>query len=87
LPLPYFRFAQPLPADAKLPAPIDLTKLHQVAADKPLSFSFKIATEPLFYNNKKAVIELFNECDSQDPMKKVYSSLLKNGNKYEKLVD
>jgi hypothetical protein len=85
LPLPYVRFARPVPADAKLPAPLDLTKLHTV--DKQISFSFTVTTEPLFFNNKKAFIELLNDCDSQDPLKKVYTSLLKNGNKYEKLVD
>ena len=85
LPLPYLRFASPLPADAKLPEPVDLTKLH--STEKPKSFSLNLKTSGLFYGNKKMIIDLYNEAvDGSDPVKKMFVSLLKNGNKYEKVV-
>lgn len=86
LPLPYLRFTSPLPDGAKLPEPLDLTKLH--ATDKSRSFAFSIKTDGLFYGNKKSIIDLYNEAvDGSDPIKKMFVSLLKNGNKYEKVVD
>ncbi len=86
LPLPYLRFASPLPDGAKLPEPLDLTKLH--STDESRSFSVSVKTECLFYGNKKTIIELYNEAvEGSDPIKKMFVSLLKNGNKFEKVVD
>ncbi len=81
LPLPYLRFSVPLPADAKLPEPLDLTKLH--STEKPRSFSMDLSTSPMFYNNKKMIVDVYNEAvEGSDPIKKMFVSLLKNGNKY-----
>jgi hypothetical protein len=85
LPLPYLRFGSPLPADAKMPEPVDLTKLH--STETPSSFNITVKTSGLFYNNKKMIIDLYNEAvEGSDPTKKMFVSFLKNGNKYEKVV-
>ena len=85
LPLPYVRFASPLPEGAKLPEPVDLTRLH--STDEPLAISFMVETTPLNYNNRKAIVAILNALDSQDSIRKMFISLLKNGNKFEKAVN
>ena len=42
----------------------------------------------MFYGNKNMIIDLYSEAvDDSDPTKKMFLSLLENGNKYEKEVD
>ena len=47
-----------------------------------------LSTSPMFYNNKKMIVDVYNEAvEGSDPIKKMFVSLLKNGNKYQKAVE
>ena len=83
LPLAYFRFT----ADTilmRMPEPVDLSKIYDTS-NRQLSFFTTCAL--LYYNNKKVILELLANTDcSGDNHKKMFTQLLKNGSKHEKLV-
>ena len=83
--LPYYRFTSPLPQAAKLPEPFDLDKLHGDAEDKNV-ISFTVNSTASMYANKQEIRDLMDKIEDDSYWKKVFDTLLRAGNQYEKQI-
>jgi hypothetical protein len=84
MPLVYFRFAKPL-ASTEIKISVDLSEVH-VIKNRTKSLSFCVTAQPLYYNNKKVIIDAVNSVEGDGFHKKMFTSLLKNGNKSDKVI-
>lgn len=65
LPLVYFRFARPLKTDSPLPAPVDLTKLHERKGPmKSFSFDYRVGVENIV--DKKFLMSILTSLEEDD---------------------
>ena len=83
--IPYYRFTAPLPQAAKLPEPFDLDKLHGDNEDKNV-ISFTVNSTAMLYTNKQEIRDLMDKIVDESFFKKVFDTLLRAGNQYEKQI-
>ena len=80
LPLVWFRFSQPLPAEALLPEPVDLSKLYST----PRALSVSLETTALFHRSKRTLAAILEE--KKDGELKLIKELLRAGSRCQREV-